>query len=96
MRMLQGVCFTTVHELWGAQITVVIPPYALDGANAAAVRALQVGAATSTCPSGRRVRLLHCSGHCQLGYPGDHCLCSCSAARMCSDGLKSVSYAKSA
>lgn len=64
-RRVQGVCFTTVYGLCGAQVTVVIPPYALDGANAAAVRALQTGAATSTCPSGRRVRLPYCSRHCQ-------------------------------
>jgi hypothetical protein len=36
------------------QVTVVIPPRALGGANAAAVRALQVGAAASACPASRR------------------------------------------
>ena len=33
---------------------MVVPPRALDGTNAAAVRVLQVGHATSACPPGRR------------------------------------------
>ncbi|KAK9838555.1 hypothetical protein WJX81_007100 [Elliptochloris bilobata] len=52
--LARGVCILDGPLQDGeSQVTVVIPPRALGGANAAAVRALQVGAATSACPPGR-------------------------------------------